>query len=93
MAHEGGAAAGGDDMRGSRVPWATIGAIEWDGLRLLPPLDQAWLRRRTFELFRLWEHEPAVALKGAPLRMFASPWKSGDPDSTAPTRVLLTGLP
>ena len=59
MAHEGGAAVPGDDMRGSRVRWATLSAIESDGLRLLPPLDQAWLRRRTFDLFRLWEHEPS----------------------------------
>jgi len=50
------------DMRGSRVRWAAISAVESDGLRLLPPLDQAWLRRRTVDLYRLWEHEPAVPL-------------------------------
>jgi 8-oxo-dGTP pyrophosphatase MutT (NUDIX family) len=61
MAHEGGTAVPGDDMRGSRVRWATLSDIESNGLRLLPPLDQAWLRRRTFDLFRLWEHEPAPA--------------------------------
>ncbi|PWU20814.1 MAG: hypothetical protein C5B48_12035 [Candidatus Rokuibacteriota bacterium] len=59
MAHEGGEAVPGDDMRGSRVRWATLSAIESEGLRLLSPLDHAWLRRRTFDLFRLWEHEPS----------------------------------
>jgi 8-oxo-dGTP pyrophosphatase MutT (NUDIX family) len=63
MAHEGGAAVPGDDMRGSATRWATVGAIESDGLRLLAPLDQAWLRRRTVELFRRWEPEPAPALQ------------------------------
>ena len=63
MAHEGGAPVPGDDMLGSRVRWATLGAIESDGLRLLPPLDQAWLRRRTVELFRRWEGEPAAPLQ------------------------------
>jgi 8-oxo-dGTP pyrophosphatase MutT (NUDIX family) len=60
MAHEGGVAVPGDDMRGSRVRWATLSAIESEGLRVLPPLDQAWLRRRTFDLFRLWEHEDPI---------------------------------
>lgn len=64
MAHEGGAAVPGDDMRGSRARWATLEVIESQGLRLLPPLDQAWLRRRTVELFRRWEPEPAVLLQG-----------------------------
>jgi hypothetical protein len=66
MAHDGGAAVPGDDMRGGRVRWATLTAIESDGLRLLPPLDQAWLRRRTIELFRLWEPRPPVPLQGSP---------------------------
>jgi 8-oxo-dGTP pyrophosphatase MutT (NUDIX family) len=65
MAHAGGAAVPGDDMRGSRVRWATLSAIESDGLRLLPPLDQVWLRQRTIELFRLWEPEPPVPLQGS----------------------------
>jgi len=64
MAHEGGTAIPGDDMRGSRVRWATLGVIESQGLRLLPPLDQSWLRLRTVELFRLWEPEPAALLQG-----------------------------
>lgn len=64
MAHEGGAAVPGDDMRGSRVRWTALSAIEADGLRLLPPLDQAWLRCRTLSLYRLWEGEPAVPLEG-----------------------------
>jgi 8-oxo-dGTP pyrophosphatase MutT (NUDIX family) len=63
MAHEGGAAVAGNDMRGSRIRWTTADAIESDGLRLIPPLDQAWLRQRTMELFRLWEPEPAVPLQ------------------------------
>jgi GrpB-like predicted nucleotidyltransferase (UPF0157 family)/8-oxo-dGTP pyrophosphatase MutT (NUDIX family) len=63
MAHEGGAVVPGDDMRGSRVRWATLSAVQSDGLRLLPPLDQAWLRRRTLELYRLWEQQPAVMLQ------------------------------
>jgi ADP-ribose pyrophosphatase YjhB (NUDIX family) len=64
MAHEGGVPEPGDDMRGSRVRWAALSAIESDGVSLLPPLDQTWLRRRTLELFRLWEPEPAVVLQG-----------------------------
>lgn len=64
MADDGGAAVPGDHMRGSRVRWATISAIESDGLRPLPPFDKAWLRRRTVDLFRLCEHEPAVLLQG-----------------------------
>jgi 8-oxo-dGTP pyrophosphatase MutT (NUDIX family) len=38
-----------------RVQWATLDEIEDQSLCLVPPLDQAWLRRRTLELFRLWE--------------------------------------
>jgi len=75
MAHEGGAAVPGDDMRGSRVRWATLSAIESDGLRLLPPLDQAWLRRRTVDLFRLWEPEPPVVLQGP---LSTSGWNKAD---------------
>ncbi len=75
MAHEGGAAVPGGDMRGSRVRWATLSAIESDGLRLLPPLDQAWLRRRTVDLFRLWEPEPPVVLQGP---LSTSGWNKAD---------------
>jgi len=63
MAHEGGAAVPGDDMRGSAVRWASLRAIESDGLRLLPPLDQEWLRRRTMDLFRVWQAEPPRRLQ------------------------------
>jgi GrpB-like predicted nucleotidyltransferase (UPF0157 family)/8-oxo-dGTP pyrophosphatase MutT (NUDIX family) len=63
MAHERGTVVPGDDMRGSRVRWATVSAIESDGLRLLAPLNQAWLRRRTIELFRVWQPAPAVELQ------------------------------
>lgn len=75
MAHEGGAAVPGDDMRGSRVRWATLDAIEADGLRLLPPLDQTWLRRRAVDLFRLWEPKPPVPLQGP---LSASGWNKAD---------------
>jgi 8-oxo-dGTP pyrophosphatase MutT (NUDIX family) len=75
MAHEGGAAVPGDDMRGSRVRWATIGDIESEGLRLLPPLDQAWLQQRTVDLFRLWEPEPAVLLQE---RLLPGGWNKTD---------------
>jgi hypothetical protein len=51
-------------MRGSRVRWATSDDVDAQGLRLVPPLDQAWLRRRTIELFRLWETVPDVPLQG-----------------------------
>ena len=54
----------GDDMRGSRVRWATSDDVDAQGLRLVPPLDQAWLRRRTIELFRLCEPVPDVPLQG-----------------------------
>jgi hypothetical protein len=66
MVHKSGAAVPGDDMRGSRVRWPTLDEIDSDGLRLLPPLDQAWLRQRTVDLFRLWEHQHAFPLQ-APL--------------------------
>ena len=64
MAHEGGEPIPGDDMRGSRVTWATCDEIESRALRLVPPLDQAWLRRRTIELFRLWPRAQDVPLQG-----------------------------
>jgi 8-oxo-dGTP pyrophosphatase MutT (NUDIX family) len=65
MAHEGGAPVAGDDMEGSAVRWASLSAIEADGLRLLPPLDEDWLRVRMIEMFRLWSDEPPVNLQGA----------------------------
>jgi 8-oxo-dGTP pyrophosphatase MutT (NUDIX family) len=64
MAHEFGAVVPGDDMRGSGVRWAAFSAIESHRLRLIAPLDQTWLRRRTVELFRLWKQQPAVELQG-----------------------------
>jgi ADP-ribose pyrophosphatase YjhB (NUDIX family) len=63
MAHESGEPLPGSDMRGSGVRWSTFAAIESEGLQLLPPLDQAWLRRRTLEAFRLWQSQPPVALQ------------------------------
>ena len=63
MAHEGGPVVPGGDMQGSRVRWAMLGTIESDQLHLLPPLDEAWLRRRTVELFRLWQRDRAVTLQ------------------------------
>lgn len=84
MAHEAGAVVPGDDMRGSRLRWATLSAIESDGLRLVPPFDQAWLRQRTVDLFRLWEPEPAVLLQGP---FSARGWNKADqvdPGSMAP---------
>lgn len=86
MAHEGGTAIPGDDMRGSRVRWATVSAIEEDKLCLLPPLDQGWLQRRVLELFQLWESEPAVQLQET---LFASGWNKADhakPGGTGPAR-------
>ena len=64
MAHEGGDAMPGDDMRGSEVRWATLGTITSEQLRLLPPLDQPWLRQRAFDLFRLYVDGPDVTLQG-----------------------------
>jgi 8-oxo-dGTP pyrophosphatase MutT (NUDIX family) len=63
LAHESGAAVPGGDMQGSRVRWASLDTIESEALRVLPPLDQAWLRERTVELFRMWAEQPAVALQ------------------------------
>ena len=63
MAHEGGEDVPGDDMRGSRVRWATGHEIEAKRLRLVPPLDQPWLRRRTIDLYRLWRPLPDVQLQ------------------------------
>ena len=75
MAHEGGTVLPGDDMHGSRIRWAPLDTIDSDGLRLLPPLDQPWLRRRTLDLFRLYQPEPVVPLQ-EPLS--ASGWNKAD---------------
>ena len=64
MAYVDGVPRPGDDMRGSRFQWATLDEIASQALRLVPPFDQAWLRHRTLELFRLWE--PAT---DAPLQL------------------------
>ncbi len=63
MAYEGGVPQPDDDMRGSRLQWATLDEIEAQALRMVPPLDQAWLRRRTLELFRLWKSAGDVPLQ------------------------------
>jgi len=63
MGHEAGEAVPGDDMRGSRVRWATIHEIESDQLRLVPPLDQPWLRQRTIDLYRISQPAPDVSLQ------------------------------
>ena len=75
MAYEGGAATPGDDMRESRVCWVTLDAIESSGLRLLPPLDERWLRQRTLNLFRLWRQEAAGSLQAA---LSAGGWNKND---------------
>jgi 8-oxo-dGTP diphosphatase len=64
MAHERGDPVPGDDMRGSRVRWASLDEIASQALRIVPPLDQPWLRQRTVELFRLWKPAPDVPLQG-----------------------------
>lgn len=64
MAYEGGVVVPGDDMEGAAVRWAGAADIASEGLRLLPPLDQAWLRLRALELFRLWAPAPDVELQG-----------------------------
>jgi 8-oxo-dGTP pyrophosphatase MutT (NUDIX family) len=63
MAHEGGNAQPGGDMSGSRVRWADLDAIGADGLRLLPPLDQPWLRERALQLFDRYRDAPAAPLQ------------------------------
>jgi 8-oxo-dGTP pyrophosphatase MutT (NUDIX family) len=75
MAHEAGEAVPGDDMRGSRVRWATSDEIDSEGLRLVPPLDQPWLRQRTIDLFRSWRAAPAVPLQ---LPLSAAGWNKHD---------------
>jgi len=66
MAYEEGEVVPGDDMRGSRVRWATGHEIESEQLRLVPPLDEPWLRERTIDLYRLWQAAPDLPLQ-APL--------------------------
>ncbi len=63
MAHETGEVVPGDDMDGSRVRWVTVDEIESERLRLVPPLDQPWLRQRTIDLYRLWQPAPDVHLQ------------------------------
>ena len=75
MAYLDGVARPGDDMRGSRVKWATLDEIEAQSLRLVPPLDQAWLRDRTLDLFRLWEPAADAPLQ---LDLTESSWNKHD---------------
>jgi 8-oxo-dGTP pyrophosphatase MutT (NUDIX family) len=75
MAHIDGVPRPGDDMRGSRVRWATLDEIDSRALRLVPPLDQAWLRQRTIELFRLWEPAPDAPLQ---IDLTLSGWNKHD---------------
>lgn len=63
MAHDGGEVVPGDDMRGSRVHWATNDEIDSERLRLVPPLDESWLRLRTIDLYRLWQPASDVPLQ------------------------------
>ncbi len=58
LAARGGAASAGDDMAGSEVRWFTFDELDDPALPLLPPTDQAWLRRRALQLYRLWQAEP-----------------------------------
>jgi 8-oxo-dGTP pyrophosphatase MutT (NUDIX family) len=75
MGHEAGEAVPGDDMHGSHVRWATIGEIESDRLRLLPPLAEPWLRQRVIDLYRLWQPMPDVALQPP---VSATGWNKND---------------
>jgi len=63
MAHEGGTPVPGGDMTGSRVRWASFEQVESERLRLLPPLDRAWLRERSLQLFRRYRGEPEAPLQ------------------------------
>ena len=63
MAYGAGEVVPGDDMRGSRVRWAGLAEVESEEVRLVPPLDQRWLRQRTIDLYRLWRPAPDVALQ------------------------------
>jgi len=63
MRYEGGQVAPGDDMRGSHVRWAGLREIDADSLRLIPPLDQAWLRRRAIDSCRRWDADPPAVLQ------------------------------
>ncbi len=63
MAHESGRGrAGGRHGRQSR-PLGDVDEIESERLRLVPPLDQPWLRQRTIDLYRLWQPAPDVHLQ------------------------------
>jgi len=63
MRYEGGQVVPGDDMRGSLVRWAGLREIDADALELIPPLDQAWLRRRVIDSYRLWPAESPELLQ------------------------------
>lgn len=63
MAYEGGDVVPGDDMAGSRVRWAGLEAIAAEGLRLVPPLDEPWLRERTIDLYHRCLRTPEVKLQ------------------------------
>jgi len=75
MAYVDGIPRPGDDMSGSRVRWVTLDEIEAQSLRLVPPLDQAWLRRRSLDLFRLWEPTADAPLQ---LDLTESGWNKHD---------------
>ena len=63
VAYKDGEVVPGDDMRGSRVRWATVAEIDAEQLRLVPPLAEPWLRQRTIDLYRLWRPAPDVPLQ------------------------------
>jgi 8-oxo-dGTP diphosphatase len=62
-AYEGGEVVPGSDMAGSNVRWVGLDAIAAERLRLVPPLDEQWLRERTIDLYRLWFEAPDVQLQ------------------------------
>ncbi len=63
MAYEGGEVVPGDDMAGSSVRWMSLDTIAAEGLRLVPPLHEPWLRERAIGLYRRCLRAPAVQLQ------------------------------
>jgi len=63
FAYAGGAVEPGDDMRGSKVKWATVDEIESHTMRIIAPRDTPWVFRRAVECYRLWKDAPAVELQ------------------------------
>ena len=62
MAYEGGEVIPGDDMRGSRVGWFGLDALQDEQLKVIVPPQDRWLFQRAIDTYRLYKND-AVSLQ------------------------------